>query len=1057
MSHKNKFSAKSFGFFALIMAISIIMAALPAAAVLQTTGPVAPAGGLGAGFPLWYQDANNLALELMEAADGFGISAPIEPGNAFSQQIGFGAEGFWWSTEADIGGPGQPLDGIMVLAMEAAFAGETPVDGEQSAFGRVRFTIDVPAPGTYTVTYPYGVVSFPVAAVGPGPEIQNEGSDIGCFAVAGVSTCDPAKVGTGVPPLISAGGFNAALSSGIGPFLVWDTFDVNPALSDPALVNPAFPGKRYVGNVATPHRIKALPGINTFVRVDGPAGVDIDPGLPGIQTTWQTDLFTVTGRMAVIDVNSPVIGGMAPSLVGQGAVNTILRVNVTDDLGLPLANGVSIDLGPLGSTFTATLNGAQVVPISTSTATGSGAFTINTDANTLTVNSLTATGFAQNDPVTGVHIHGPAVAGVNSPDDRFVMNNALPITNAVWNYPENLEADILAGRTYVLIHSLLFPDGVIRGQIMPTTDVQFATLTAGNRTNGTWSLVVPGPLNRLGAFSLPLVVTDGSNSVAGNFTLSVVSPLGSVNVLPATATVTTGGTTQLNATPLQIDGITPFVGATVTWNSSNSTIASVSSTGLVSGLVVGTATITATATGAGNTVTDTALITVEAPRLNSVEATPAAVNMLVGRTLLLAATPLDQGGAAFAGANVTFSSSAPAIANVTSTGLVTAVALGSATITTTAANGLVTVTDTSAITVADPILTAVKLTPSTSTIIIGSTLQLIAAPVDQGDGAIAANITWASSNQTVANVSTTGLVTTFALGTSTITATATNGAVIVANTSSITVNPVPPAPAPAATGGGGGGGGAGGGAAGGGAGGGGGGGGSALPSENSLLQASLSAGQTGTFSFAKSSELAVYEIAVGVQSAATNPSVSVRETSLASSVPRPVSESSGRVYKYLSITRTGIDQIGSAAVRFRVSNSWLTASSMAPETVKLQRLEGSTWNSLPTKVLSRDGQFTSFEAITPGFSIFAITGEVNTASLAAAPAPAPVEAPAPAPAAPAVATPVTSSGASPITGQVVANVGKPKVPASLVSLAIFAAFIALAVVIVVRIRKNKKQ
>lgn len=139
-----------------IMSLVITVSPQSAEAGLAFVGPVSEQTG----FPVWYKDENGIALDLMEGADAFGISEPIDPENPFSEQIGFGAEGFWWSAEAEAVGDG--IDALVVNAMEAAFAGEAAVDGEQSAFGRVRFRIDVPVVGEYTVKHPYGVEHFTV-------------------------------------------------------------------------------------------------------------------------------------------------------------------------------------------------------------------------------------------------------------------------------------------------------------------------------------------------------------------------------------------------------------------------------------------------------------------------------------------------------------------------------------------------------------------------------------------------------------------------------------------------------------------------------------------------------------------------------------------------------------------------------------------------------------------------------------------------------------------------------------------------------------------------------
>ena len=251
----------------LSLLIQTVAVGLPstADAALGTVGPVNPNNG----FPAWYTDTNGLGLDLMEAADSFGISDPVDPANAFSQQIGFNAEGFYWSSEASIDNGTQT--GLLVLALEAAFAGEAAVDGEQSVFGRIRYRINGLTPlETYTVTHPFGSVTEVADADG----VINVTNDIGGFAQPGF----PAN-------------FAIPLSSGVGPFLTWDTFGQTP--TDPLLINPANPLRRYVGNPTVDHAVVGGTNGNSFT-VTG-------PGL----TNFTTNLFSVTGRIA--DVEPPVI------------------------------------------------------------------------------------------------------------------------------------------------------------------------------------------------------------------------------------------------------------------------------------------------------------------------------------------------------------------------------------------------------------------------------------------------------------------------------------------------------------------------------------------------------------------------------------------------------------------------------------------------------------------------------------------------------------------------------------------------------------------------------
>src|SRR5207302_2776301 len=73
-------------------------------------------------------------------------------------------------------------------------------------------------------------------------------------------------------------------------------------------------------------------------------------------------------------------------------------------------------------------------------------------------------------------------------------------------------------------------------------------------------------------------------------------PVASVEVNPATARVQVGQTAQLTATPQDASG-NPLSGRVVTWASSNTAIATVNASGLVSAVAAGTATITATSEG----------------------------------------------------------------------------------------------------------------------------------------------------------------------------------------------------------------------------------------------------------------------------------------------------------------------------------------------------------------------------------------------------------------------------------------------------------------------------
>src|SRR6266508_4307307 len=105
-------------------------------------------------FPVWYQDTNGRALEL--CINQTLCLAPVlpDPLAALSFPLNFPDELFWFTGEAAIAGSG--VDLRYVSAIEAAFATAGVTDGQQITFARIRFVVDVPAAGTYTITHPDG-------------------------------------------------------------------------------------------------------------------------------------------------------------------------------------------------------------------------------------------------------------------------------------------------------------------------------------------------------------------------------------------------------------------------------------------------------------------------------------------------------------------------------------------------------------------------------------------------------------------------------------------------------------------------------------------------------------------------------------------------------------------------------------------------------------------------------------------------------------------------------------------------------------------------------------
>ncbi|MFJ4197764.1 Ig-like domain-containing protein [Pseudomonas sp. NPDC089534] len=224
-------------------------------------------------FPMWYQDNNLLSMELCQsraASSRVPASVPPaymctllpEPGIFDDTQPmvfpdNWPPEAFWFLAETNIAnnGAGYGMDAY-VAGIEAAFASENPVDGDQQSFARIRIRVNVPVAGTYTITHPYGVETVNVTA--PGRRAINITKD----------------VGIGAP-----GDFSGALNGAIGPFLR----SVNGPYTE---VNPDTGSiETFVGDPNLTEAVTGSPFNTNFVRITGPAG------------TIQTNLFTVAGKV----------------------------------------------------------------------------------------------------------------------------------------------------------------------------------------------------------------------------------------------------------------------------------------------------------------------------------------------------------------------------------------------------------------------------------------------------------------------------------------------------------------------------------------------------------------------------------------------------------------------------------------------------------------------------------------------------------------------------------------------------------------------------------------
>ncbi|MEG0859628.1 MAG: Ig-like domain-containing protein [Pseudomonas sp.] len=225
-------------------------------------------------YPMWYQDHNDLSMELCQsraASSRVPVSVPPaymctllpEPG-IYDDALplvfpdNWPPEMFWYLAETSIpavGNNGYELD-VYVAGIEAAFASENPVDGDQQSFARIRIRVSVPQAGTYVITHPYGVETVNVTT--PGRRAINITRD----------------VGIGAP-----GVFTGVLNGALGPFLrgVGGPYtEINPDTGA---------SETYIGDPNITEAVTGSPFNTNFVQIQGPAG------------TIRTNVFTVSGKV----------------------------------------------------------------------------------------------------------------------------------------------------------------------------------------------------------------------------------------------------------------------------------------------------------------------------------------------------------------------------------------------------------------------------------------------------------------------------------------------------------------------------------------------------------------------------------------------------------------------------------------------------------------------------------------------------------------------------------------------------------------------------------------
>ncbi|EHH1078930.1 hypothetical protein J7I01_004645, partial [Vibrio parahaemolyticus] len=278
--------------------------------------------------------------------------------------------------------------------------------------------------------------------------------------------------------------------------------------------------------------------------------------------------------------------------------------------------------------------------------------------------------------------------------------------------------------------------------------------------------------------------TPEGTPLSATATLTVTDAIiRSLVVTPATESTPIGLSKPFTATAILSDGVTTIDVTTdpaISWTSSDTSIATISTSGANKGEATGEALGTVTITAAGNTpegtpLTGTAQLTVTAAVATGLQVTPPTETTPVGLTKGFTANlMMSDGTTPDVTEQVAWVSSDTAIATIVSgapsgNGVATGEALGEATITATHTSGE---SSTATLTVTSKVVTALAVTPATETTPAGLTKPFTATATysDASTDDVTNSVSWTSSDTGIATIESNGIATGVNPGSVTITA-----------------------------------------------------------------------------------------------------------------------------------------------------------------------------------------------------------------------------------------------------------------------------------------------
>lgn len=248
------------------------------------------------------------------------------------------------------------------------------------------------------------------------------------------------------------------------------------------------------------------------------------------------------------------------------------------------------------------------------------------------------------------------------------------------------------------------------------------------------------------------VITATYEGVTGSAVVLVQAHVARVLVTPSATLVQPGQTSQLTA--MAFDARGTLLERPVEWTSADTSVATVTAGGLVTGVDEGTTSAIATVEG----ITGIVSVVVQQPVVG-IAMEPTSVTLIIGETAQLAATPKDHRGRAL-NRPIVWAGSRPDIATVSAAGKITAVTAGVAQVSASAGGK----TGSVAVTVRVGV-TSLRITSSIHATGVGEQLPLSVELLGQDGQPVVAEVHWTSGDTSVATVDATGTVSALVEGT----------------------------------------------------------------------------------------------------------------------------------------------------------------------------------------------------------------------------------------------------------------------------------------------------